>query len=242
MQNRIEHLYPNLLDGEPREHRSDIEAQLPRQFEEEAVVLLATKSGYLQAIDHDGLLSLAERQGILIRLRRRPGDFVAESSALALLWPPGKLSDDERGSVQSCFFYGWYRTPVQDIEYAIDQLVEVAVRALSPGINDPFTAISCLEWIGVALIKVGQRKIPSACHYDEESHLRLVTDVTDFAGIAAAALNQIRQYGCDSMAVVTRMLDVLARVGVELKQEEDRRVLFGHAQAMREDGLAGCAK
>ncbi len=237
LQDRIEYLYPDLLDGRPRESKSDIDAQLPSAFPEEAIPVVATKSGYVQAIDNDTLIALATRHGIIIRLLRRAGDFVAEKSDLALVWPPEKLSEEECARIQSCFFYGWFRTPVQDIEYAIDQLVEVAIRALSPGINDPFTAISCLEWLGVALIKVGERKIPSACHFDEQSHLRLVSDVTDYAGIAAAALNQIRQYGRTSMAVTTRMLDVLARVGAELHQVEDRRVLLGHAQAMREDGL-----
>ncbi|MEO6871573.1 MAG: DUF2254 domain-containing protein [Chthoniobacterales bacterium] len=238
LQSRIESLYPDALDCGPREQKATIEAQLPRMFHDEAIPITAAKSGFIQAIDDEQLINFATREGMVIQLCRRPGDFVAKSANLAVAWPPAKMKDNCSERINDAVFYGWNRTPVQDIEYAIDQLVEVAVRALSPGINDPFTAMSCLEWLGVALIQVGQRKIPSACHYDEDSHLRLVTDVTDYAGIAAASLNQIRQYGRTSVSVITRMLDVLARVGSELKQEEDRLVLFGHAQAIREDGLA----
>src|SRR4029079_15468901 len=73
-------------------------------------------------------------------------------------------------------------------------------------VNDPFTAITCLKWFGVALIRVGGRRIPSPYRYDKEGHLRVVTETTDFAGLAAAALNQIRQYGRGSIAVVVRLL------------------------------------
>ncbi len=98
--------------------------------------------------------------------------------------------------------------------------------------------MSCIEWLGVALLKVGRRQIPSALHYDEENHLRLVINVTDYAGIAAAALNQIRQYGRGSVGVVTRLLDMLARVAAELQKAEDREVLLGHARAICDDGVA----
>jgi uncharacterized membrane protein len=105
-------------------------------------------------------------------------------------------------------------------------------------VYDPFTAISCLEWLGVALIRIGGRRIPSPYRYDKEGHLRVVTETTDFAGLAAAALNQIRQYGRGSIAVVVHLLDVVARVGEQLPQAKDRATLLQHARAVREDGLA----
>ena len=239
LQSRIDSLYPDLISDGPREKKSDIATQLPRAFDVEARPVPSEASGFIQAIDNERLVELATREGMVIRLCRRPGDFAAKDAALALAWPAEKVDEQCLAQINDCYFFGWHRTPTQDIEYAIDQLVEVAVRALSPGINDPFTAMSCLEWLGVALIRVGERQIPSACHYDKDSHLRLVSDVTDYAGIAAAALNQIRQYGRGSVAVVTRMLDVIARVATELKRPEDRAVLRGHAEAIREDGLSG---
>ncbi|MBA2433624.1 MAG: DUF2254 domain-containing protein [Chthoniobacterales bacterium] len=237
LQLRIERLYPDKLEEGRRERKSDIESQLPAGFAEEAQPLESKNSGFIQAIDKERLLELATREEVVLRLCRRSGDFVAEETALALVWPADKLTEEFEKKCFDAFFFGSHRTPNQDIEYAIDQLVEVAVRALSPGINDPFTAMSCIEWLGVALISVGRRQIPSALHYDGERHLRLVTDVIDYSGIAAAALNQIRQYGCASVGVVIRLLDMIARVALELERTEDRQVLIDHAAAIREDGL-----
>ena len=239
LQSRIDVLYPDRIGDSPREKKSDVAMQLPRAFAEEALPIPSEKSGFIQAIDNDRLVALATREGMVIRLCRRPGNFVSKDASLAIAWPAEKMNAERCAQINDCYFFGLHRTPVQDIEYAVDQLVEVAARALSPGINDPFTAMTCLEWLGVALIQVGQRQIPSAAHFDQESHLRLISDVTDYAGIAAAVLNQIRLYGSTSMAVITRMLDVIARVATELKRPEDREVLRGHTEAIREDGLRG---
>ncbi|HEY3664132.1 MAG TPA: DUF2254 family protein, partial [Chthoniobacterales bacterium] len=120
----------------------------------------------------------------------------------------------------------------------IDQLVEVALRALSPGINDPFTAITSIEWLGASLIRVAERKMPSRWRYDEKGQLRIITDATDFEGIANAAFNQLRQYGCKSVAVTIRLLQVLARIGPHVVRQNDLVILSGHAQKVRDDGIA----
>ncbi len=97
-----------------------------------------------------------------MRLHRRPGDFIAEGSLLAEIWPKKKASVRVSAELRRTVLLGRHRTPTQDLEYSIDQLVEVAVRAMSPGINDPFTAITCIEWLGVALIQVRRAQVPAA--------------------------------------------------------------------------------
>ena len=106
--------------------------------------------------------------------------------------------------------------------------------------NDPFTAITCIEWLGAALIEMAGREIPSRWRYDDEGKLRVITDATDFEGIANSALNQVRQYGCRSMAVTVRLLDVLSRIGPHLVRANNRAVLLAHARAVRDDSLAAC--
>lgn len=186
----------------------------------------------------EGLLELAQKRDLIVRLRRRPGEFLAESELLAEVLPAARLDDALCDEICGTIFFGQRRTPAQDIEYSIDQLVEVAVRALSPGINDPFTAITCIEWLGDALIRVAGREIPSRWRCDSDGKLRIITDATDFAGIARAALSQIRQYGTRSVAVTIRLLDVLARVGPHLVRQTDRRILLDHARWIRDDGVA----
>lgn len=233
----IDRLYPDAIGEGEREIDASQHSELPPHFEEEAVRLTAHQDGFIQAIADEQLLQLAANENLVFRLRRRPGDFVSKGAALAAGWPADRVTEKVINHFRDAYFFGWQRTPTQDVESSIDQLVEVAVRALSPGVNDPFTAISCIEWLGVALVRLGDRRFPSPYRYDEKNELRVVVDATNFGGFVAAALNQIRQYGRGSPAVVVRLLDVLGRSGELLRQAQDRATLLEHARAVRDDGL-----
>ncbi len=237
LRSNIDRLYPEkLAANSPNESRS--EKKLPDQFAHDPHAIAAQTSGFIQAIAMENLLRLAAAKELIIRLRRRPGQFIAAGDVLAEIVPRARADEDFASEIVRNVFFGRDRTPTQDIEYSIDQLVEVAVRALSPGVNDPFTAITCLEWLGAALIQMAGREIPSRWCYDDAGKLRVITGATDFEGIANSALKQVRQYGCSSVAVTVRFLDVLARVGPHLVREHDRTVLLEHARAVREDGVA----
>ncbi len=230
----IDRLFPEEL-GDDAELAAQPEAVLP---EEAPHAIPSSRSGFIEAVGTDRILELAQEHDLLIRLHRRPGDFVAEGALLAEIWPKVKASQKTEAELRGAFLLGRHRTPTQDLEYSIDQLVEVAVRAMSPGINDPFTAITCIEWLGVALLKLSGRKIPQRNRSDAEGRLRVIADVTDFEGIAAAALDQVRQYGCSSVAVTIRLLDVLERVAREMRRESDRGILARHAEKIRDDGVS----
>ncbi|MGE5208366.1 MAG: DUF2254 domain-containing protein [Alphaproteobacteria bacterium] len=235
LQHQIDSLYPEKAG---RASDDDQKRELPEEFLRRPGLIHSHRSGFIQAIAIQGLLELAKKRDLIIRLRRRPGEFLAESELLAEVMPAARLDDELCDQIRGTVFFGKQRTPTQDIEYSIDQLVEVAVRALSPGVNDPFTTITCIEWLGDALIRVARREIPSPWRCDSKGELRVVTDATDFAGIARAALSQIRQYGTRSVAVTIRLLEVLARVGPHLVRQNDRRILLDHAQWIRDDGVA----
>jgi uncharacterized membrane protein len=114
-------------------------------------------------------------------------------------------------------------------------LVEVAVRALSPGINDPFTAINCIDYLGSALSELARRRLPAPWHFDAEDRLRLVTRPQTFDGALAAAVDQIRQHGRRDVAVTIRLLKMLATLLPTTRSEEQRRSLVRQA-AMIERG------
>ncbi|MEO6969717.1 MAG: DUF2254 domain-containing protein, partial [Chthoniobacterales bacterium] len=236
LRSNIDRLYPEKL-GSPNES-ANREDKLPAQFEHDPRTIASEKSGFIQAIAMENLLQLAQEKELIIRLCRRPGQFIAAGDILAEVVPRAQGDDALADDILRNIFFGRDRTPTQDIEYSIDQLVEVAVRALSPGVNDPFTAITCIEWLGAALIQMAGREIPSRWRYDDEGKLRVITDATDFGGIANSALNQVRQYGCSSVAVTVRLLDVLGRIGPHLVRASDRAVLLAHARAIRDDGRA----
>jgi uncharacterized membrane protein len=112
-------------------------------------------------------------------------------------------------------------------------MVEVAVRALSPGINDPFTAIVCVDWLAEALGRLAGRSIPSPRRLDDDGTLRVVTRAVTFADVADAAFNQIRQYGSGSASVMIRLLEALARVAYVAGRPEDQAAIIRHAHLVR---------
>lgn len=168
----------------------------------------ATGGGYLQAVDTDALAEWAEEHGITVVLRVRPGDYVPTGFPVAIL-SAGVEGADE--AIARAVTLGRRPTSLQDLEYSIRQLVEIAVRALSPGINDPFTAGSVVDHLGDALCRIAPRHLPTGAVV-REGRVVLVHPVTDYDGLCDAMFHMIRQNSAGSVLVLGRMLDVLTRV------------------------------
>lgn len=193
------------------------------------------ESGYLQAIDYDHLLRLATERDVVIEVLHRAGDFVHAGSALARVEPVGRLADGDADGARRAFLLGRQPTEEQDLEYSVRQLVEVALRALSPGINDPFTAIHCIDWLGAALARLAARGMPPAERCDAAGRPRLLLDAMTFEGVADAALQQIRQAGVGHVAVAIRLLDTLTEIAPQSRTRAHAEALRMHA----DDVLAG---
>lgn len=126
------------------------------------------------------------------------------------------------------------RTSSDDLEYTIRQLVEVAVRALSPGINDPHTAISVLDRLGAALCDLAGRFLPTGI-WSHAGKTNLVVPSVDYDGLTDAMFHMIRQNAAGSTAVLTRLLDALAAV-VSCEPRSDRHAtLTRHAKLVTAD-------
>jgi uncharacterized membrane protein len=191
--------------------------------------VITTASGYIQVRDDEGLLRFAQKYGLILNLLKQPGDFVTEFTSLALVWPKDAASSEMDETINAAFILGAQRTLVQDVTFGINSLVEVAIRALSPAINDPFTAMTCLDWLGTSLCRICTRTLPSARLYDNKGHLRLITNPITFTGLADAAFSQIRDYGRSSTMVMLRMLDTIATVAQCVRTEEQRTTMLRHA-------------
>ncbi len=226
LEEAIDRLFPESLGeaGSP-----PAATTMAEPWEKEAVLVAATDNGYVQAVDGDALLGLAVEKDLRMRLRRRPGQFVTRGSALALIWPPDRADDNTLAQLNEAFSLGDQRTLTQDAEFAVDQLVEVAARALSPGINDPFTATRCLDRLGASLCHLAQRNIPSPLRCDERGTLRVITESVTYSAIADAAFNPIRHYGRDHPVVIKHLLDVIGDVISCARTQEQRDVLRRHA-------------
>jgi uncharacterized membrane protein len=175
-------------------------------------------------------MKLAVENDLIVRLEYRPGDFVISGSALMKVSPAERCDRDLSDRIRDTFVIGTQRTHLQDIEFSIHQLVEVAVRALSPGINDPFTAISCIDRLAAALCLLAQRSIPSPYRHDENDILRVIARVVTFAGVVDSAFNQIRQYGRSSAAVTIRLLEAITRIAECTRRPSDREALLSQAR------------
>ena len=103
------------------------------------------------------MLTLAQEQNLVIRLLRKPGHFVVPGTVVALIWPRERVNERLAEQIRQAIRIGNQRTPTQDVEYAVNQLVEMAVRAMSPAINDPFTAMTCLDHLGNGLALFAQQ-------------------------------------------------------------------------------------
>lgn len=228
----VERLFPLEAGSGPREtvgvdeHRAD--RDIPADFERNARPVMAQSGGYVQILDGDGLMKLAVQKGCILQLLHPPGALVIEGDALARVWPAERADEAMEKAVNAAFSFGTQRTDAQDALFPIDQLTEIAVRALSPGINDPFTAMMCLDRQGRALALLAKREIPSGLRYDA-GHLRVITRSLSFAQATDAAFDPIRHYGSNSAAVSGHILQIIARLAPHVSRENDLAALDRHA-------------
>jgi len=186
------------------------------------------EDGYLQLIDADALMALASQEDLLLRLERRPGHYLEKGRTMAMVWPAERVTEALVEQMNAAFVFGDQRTAGQDVEFSFQQLVEIAVRALSPGINDPFTAIACVDRLGSGLCRLAQRDMPSALRFDPEGRLRLVARGSSFAGIVDTAFNQIRQCSRSNPAVAIRTLGAIGQVARHVQNAPDAACLQRH--------------
>jgi len=236
----INRLFPEHIGrGAPRILTGPPDTGFLDAFGREARPVGAAVDGYIQFIDGDALMALAMQEDVIIRLERGPGHYVVAGSPLVLVWPETRITDQIADRVNSAFAMGNQRTSGQDIEFVVNQLVEIAIRALSPGVNDPFTAMTCVDHLGAALCRLLQRDMPSPFRHDSQDQLRVITPVVTFSALTDAAFNQIRQYGRSSAAVTIRLLETIAVVAGFAHRPEDRAALLRHAKMIARGSRGG---
>jgi uncharacterized membrane protein len=226
----IERLFPQRLGhGMPQPPEPRKPQDIPPNFEHQARLIPALSHGYLRTFDNDRLLHIATERDLLLRLEYRPGQFIIRGSPLVCLWPGTRLDGELTGEINAAFVLGQQRTHEQDSEFAFSQLVEIVVRALSPGVNDPFTATTCLEWLRSCLCQLADRELPSPYRYDAHDTLRVITPSVSFAEIADQILTRIRQYSRSSIMVTLKLLETIAIIAPYTRREADRSVLLRQA-------------
>jgi uncharacterized membrane protein len=206
---------------QPIEH---IRHELPDNFDAQAKPVYASRSGYLQLVDEGHLLATAVDADVVIKLAHRPGDFVLDGAVLALVWPLERVNEKLSDRINDAFEFGQARTQAQDLEYLLNQLVGVGARALSPALNDPFTAMSCIDRLAEALCRLANRKLPSAYRYDRDGQLRIIANPLGFAEMVRLSFDEVWAYGRGD-ARVRRQLQKAFDMLAECIHNEDYRAM-----------------
>jgi uncharacterized membrane protein len=185
------------------------------------------QGGYLRALGEEELADWAAERGAAVVLLVRPGDYVFPGVPLAEVFPAA-LAEEATERVRDALSLGDRRAAAQDLEFAVRQLTEVAVRALSPGINDPFTAIAVLDRFGDVLCGMTDRHLPGRAVL-RDGRAVLFRRTVDYDGLLDAMFHMVRQNGASSAAVLLRLMEVLGAVLAAERAPERRTALRRHA-------------
>lgn len=227
-----------------RDGRREEKGEIPASWslDEEVAEVPSRTTGYVADVDFDALVHLAVEADGVLRLEVGRGDFVVEESPLARMRPGAALDPERIKKAQEAFAFSSRRGTVGDVRLAVDRVVEVAVRALSPGINDPFTAVACIERLGAGLARLAEGGAPPRRHLDGEGRVRVVASPPAARDLIDRAFTQIRIYGRGDPVVLQRLLEAMALVASRTDRGELRHPLERHAEMIRREAERSLAE
>jgi uncharacterized membrane protein len=206
--------------------------ELLAKMAESGAPIRTPHSGYLQVIRHDVLVKIATKADAVVQLPYRPGHFMVAGQVMAWVWPPlAAPAVAERLALGHVT--GAYRTLPQDISFGFDQLVEIALRALSPAVNDTFTGMTCIDWIADCLCRISTSWRPQRIRRDAEGNIRVIAYVADFNRLVERTFDTIRQAASGMPAIMIRQLEALAKVIEQTPDRKRRTVLLREADAIQ---------
>lgn len=223
----VDHLYPELLgdstDEDPSVHLADDFGN------QKWSVVVAKKSGYVESVDMDALLSFASKNGTILRVKRGIGEFVVRDTPLLLVAGSDPPDDKETHKLNDAFVIGRQRTVQQDVGFGIRQIVDIAMRALSTGINDTTTAVMCVDYLSAILARLASRKVVPP-HGIDEGELLVIARGPSFESLLGLSFDQIRQNADGNIAVMVRQLQSLDEIGSQTTNSSRRQLLRHQAE------------
>ncbi len=235
--NSIDNVFSFYIEGGGHSSQAvQDEQDVLKNFDDHSSIIRCDTNGYIQAIDEEKLIEFASRQDLAIELPNRPGHFLMEGDVLALVLPENRVNEEVEKEIKKYIVIGKQRIPIQDVEFGIEQLVEVAERSLSASINATFTALLCIDWLAAALAKLLKKDFPSPYRYDRSGKLRLVfVRPLTLEGVIDAAFNPIRQSAHENVAVRIRLLEKIALLLEKVDDEQARQALERQADLIEND-------
>lgn len=215
----IDKIYPDKSYEEGRREQPiratiDLAGQKP-------LTISSRETGYVQRVDLGALIDIAEQHRVVAALKARPGTFVVQGEGVIAVYRAEQLSDEVTTQFQEAFVIGKERTPYGDVEFCLRRIVEVAQRVLSPGVNDPTTAIYCIDRLGQALLHLAERKMPSAYHHDKDGHVRVIVSAASVSDLASNAFAAIARYALADPDVAGHLIRTLDRLSNRVGPDAD---------------------
>ena len=232
---QIKTLFPEEM-GEEKEKEENIDASTAIAAYRKQFSLKSPESGYLQYLDGEALIAKTSEHHALLELYCRPGKHLVKGEEVGMLFSNEVLSKKDIEKFFNNFVIGKTKSSQQDLEFSIHQMVEIAARALSTGVNDPYTAIVCIDNLTSIMCYLSQAKFPSKYRLDKEGNLRIIVDSVTFEGILDVAFNQIRQFSGESPAVIIRLMDALVTIYGFTTKESYKKAVIKHAEMVLSSG------
>ncbi len=225
-------------DGDDDDDDDDDEQPRLPPSERKWQAVIASESGYIQSVNSEAIVRLARDWKTIVWMDHGIGEFVVQNTTLASLAleePPDQATID---ALQATFSISCHRTLDQDAGFGIRQIVDIAMKALSPGINDTTTAIMCVDYLTAIMARLAQRQIPSSRRY-EEGELRVFAKGPTFESLLAESFDQIRSNAKGNVAIMSRMLGAFKTLASLTTSPSRRRVIGEQVQWIAE--LANCS-
>jgi uncharacterized membrane protein len=216
-------------------HMQTAESTIPTVWE---TPVLNDVSGYIRFVDLKQLLSLAASHRVKIQVTRRVGQFVPAGTPLLMVNKGDRVTEELATALRAAFDFGPTRTLQQDIEFGVLRIVDIALKAISPAVNDPTTAVGCVDQLSRILIRVAARETPDSKLYDLRGVARVSIRWIDFEGLVDSAFEQIRMYSTGDLAVSLRLLRALGDIAGSSKDVAYRIILLERGRRVVE----GCSK
>ncbi len=226
----IDRLYPEQVAEAVSKQAAEARSAEAEEAYARTHVLEMGRAGYIQSVDESLLMRLACEHDLQIELVQRPGMFATPHACVMRISAARDLDAHVQELAREAVSLGSARTHEQDVLFATEQLVEVAIRSLSPGINDPFTAMSCVDWLGVALIRRLRRVSPEEEQRDPEGRTRLVVPSVSLNELLDVSYGRLRTYGASHPTVVRTMIETLQASLEHAPSEADRDSIARHVQ------------
>lgn len=205
--------------------------------EKPAFTVHSPADGYIEGIDEEELVELAARHDLVVRLCQHPGNFTTQLTVLAEIFCQKDCDEDLQADITAqihgCVVVGLRRTPRQDVTCSMIELVEVATRALSPGVNNPFLALNCIDRLSATMSRIAGRSFPDSMLCDHEGTARLFAVRPTFDDYMTDAFAQIRQHGSGSVAVAIRLMEGLQRIARAATDDQRLATVRRQAEAIK---------